>query len=247
MFIGVTNDFPVRLYASDISDDDGSFRKWYGLMPEGRRARCDRFRQEADRRRCISSYRLLVEALRDLQEDTGVIGSAEALRMMEEGRLLITEEPGGRPVLKDIPVCFNISHSKDRVAVALSHTHVGCDVECRNANALSVAKRFFAKEEYRLLSGIKEESARDLLFTQLWTMKESVVKCSGEGLKRSISDFSLVDEDGNIIETIRLSGVDRDYRVKTFESENGYCYSICSEHDITEDRIRFIQRRCFTK
>ncbi len=221
------HDFPVRLYVSDIPKEASFFDEWYEKMPTVRRERCDRFRMEADRKRCIAAYALLVYALCDMNvQDTDTVD-------MKEG-------PDGKPYIADAPVFFNISHAKDRVTVAISPMDVGCDVEYRSANALKVAKRFFASEEYEYLNSLSDEETRNNEFTKLWTLKESVVKCLGEGIRRAFNDFRVADETGKREYSVRIEGDGRTFYIKEFESEGGYCYSICSVYDKAEDKMRFI-------
>ena len=238
---GENHTFAVRLYGSDLSYDKGFYDRWYELMPKGRRERADRFRNEIDRHRCIAAYALLVSAILELTEDTDLCMEEETLTVIRSGSLDIREDDRGKPFLPDIPVSFNISHAGERVAVALSHTDVGCDVERRNNNAMSVAKRFFAAEEYRLLSETEDEKDRRHVFTRLWTLKESVVKCCGEGIIHPFDDFSVVDVHGNIKQTVDLPGSENDYHIKEFDGENDYCYAVCSIYDGIEDSIRRIR------
>ncbi len=224
---GENRAFPVRLYVSDLSYDDVFYDRWYSLMPEGRARRCDRFRNESDRQRCICAYALLVHSVTDLYDREDI-----------SGKLDISETGDGKPYFKNIPVCFNISHSKERVAVALSPEKVGCDVECKSRGALAIAKRFFTAEEYSFLEGIPEGKDRDQEFTGLWTLKESVVKCLGEGIRRELNDFCLVDESGNRKRSIKLADSDEIFYLREYDSENEYCYSICSTYDDIEDSVR---------
>ena len=191
---------------------------------------------EPDRRRCITAYALLAYSLRDLAADLGKYKEWDLAMPLA---IELTQE--GKPYPDHIPVCFNISHSGERVAVALSALDVGCDVEYRSRNALSIAKRFFSTAEYEYLDGIEDECERDSEFTRLWTMKESVVKCCGEGISHPFGDFSLVDVNGARLDTVRLPGRGEVYRIREFEGENGYCYSVCSLCDTTEDKIRYIK------
>ena len=217
--------FPTRLYVSDINVPKGFLDGWYDKMPPERRRRCDRFRYDDDRKRCIAAYTLLIHALRDLGitcPDT----------------LSIAEGEDGKPYFTDIPVCFNISHAKERVAVALSPCDVGCDVEYRSDNALKIAKRFFAPEEYAFLESIEDPDERGMEFTRIWTMKESVIKCCGEGIRRRLNDFSVTDEIGKRSRIITLPQKDERYHIKEFESDDRYCYSACGTYEIMEDDLR---------
>ncbi len=227
---GENHSFPVRMYVSDLSMDDDFFDRWYDLMPKERRERAQRFKNESDRRRNIGAYALLVHSVTEL------LGGEDL-----SDRLNISETADGKPYFTDIPVCFNISHSKDRIAVALSPQKVGCDVESGRRKGLNIAKRFFAAEEYALLSDISDEDERSLEFARLWTLKEAVVKCCGEGIRHELDDFSLVDDEGNRKETVVLPGFDEIYHIREFESESGYCYSVCSTCSDIEERIRRVR------
>ena len=77
---------------------------------------------------------------------------------------------------------FNISHSKDWVAVAISlNGRVGIDIEVarQRENYLNVAESIFADDEYQWM--LKQ---RDTLtaFWQLWTLKESALKLYAKGV-----------------------------------------------------------------
>ena len=77
---------------------------------------------------------------------------------------------------------FNISHSKDWVAVAISlNGRVGIDIEVarQRKNYLNVAESIFADDEYQWM--LKQ---RDTLtaFWQLWTLKESALKLYAKGV-----------------------------------------------------------------
>lgn len=229
--------FAVRLYVADISQSEEFYDMWYNRMPKERRIKADRYKPDKDRKRCIAAYALLAYALCEAQEN-GLIsqgidpGSAE---------LPISEDDNGKPYLEGIPICYSISHSGDMVAVALSPKEVGCDVECKSKNAMSIAEHFFSEDEVAFLRSIDDESRQGLEFTRLWTMKESVVKCSGEGIRRAFSDFSLIDCAGERVGHLTLPGRYDTFRVREFESKNGYCFSVCSVYEDIEDKIRYVR------
>lgn len=233
--------FDVRLYVSDLSYEKEFYDRWYELMPQRRRERADRFKNGIDAHRCIAAYALLAGAVCDLAKDIDLGLHKETLAKIGSGSLDICEEDKGKPFFKDIPLCFNISHAGERVIVALSPADVGCDVERRSKNAMSVAKRFFADAEYRFLAGIDDEDELSHRFTRIWTQKESVVKCSGEGISRPFDGFCVIDEQGNAAGTISLPDKECDYHIREFEGEMGYCYSICSLYDHMETGIRRIK------
>ncbi|OCG16486.1 4'-phosphopantetheinyl transferase family protein [Gilliamella sp. WF3-4] len=77
---------------------------------------------------------------------------------------------------------FNISHSQDWVAVAISlNGKVGLDIEVARPrhNYVNVAKNFFADEEYQWML---KQSDTLTAFWQLWTLKESALKLYAKGV-----------------------------------------------------------------
>ena len=85
----------------------------------------------------------------------------------------------GKPCVEGI--CFSLSHSGDMVICAVGDKSVGCDIE-RSAQAREkVAERFFAPEEIEYLSRFSGDMLNREFF-RLWTMKESYIKMTGEGL-----------------------------------------------------------------
>lgn len=76
-------------------------------------------------------------------------------------------------------VYFNISHSYNRIACAVSDKPVGIDIEKIRKYNKSVAKRVCSKNE---LDKIEISVDKDDKFTQIWTKKEAVLKMSGSGI-----------------------------------------------------------------
>ena len=88
---------------------------------------------------------------------------------------------------------FNLSHSKERVMCAVSDCAVGCDVQWMDPNiSPTVAKRFFTARECAALQACATEEERRCLFYRIWTLKESFVKMTGEGVIRAFHTFSVL-------------------------------------------------------
>jgi 4'-phosphopantetheinyl transferase len=96
---------------------------------------------------------------------------------------VIKVEDNGRPsFLEPRLPDFNISHSQDWVAVAISLVgKVGLDIEVARPrkNYLKVAKNFFADDEYQWMTK-QDDTLR--AFWQLWTLKESALKLYAKGV-----------------------------------------------------------------
>ena len=95
-------------------------------------------------------------------------------------------EEDGKPYLVGREICFNLSHSERIALCSVSDETVGCDVEKIRVYNPKVAKRFFTEEEFSLL---EKSDNQDLMFTRLWTMKESILKCLGTGLSGGLSEY----------------------------------------------------------
>lgn len=81
----------------------------------------------------------------------------------------------GKPYLPNGPF-FNVSHSGEYVVFAsLSNSEVGIDIERIDENKLDGIRYVLSEEE-------KKISDSGVLF-QIWSNKESLIKCSSNGLK----------------------------------------------------------------
>ena len=87
----------------------------------------------------------------------------------------------GKPYFKDTKLpFFNISHAGGLVILAVSDREVGADIQnMRSQREKSMAERFFSAEESRAVS---EDDTREL-FYKLWSRKEALGKCTGEGVR----------------------------------------------------------------
>ena len=86
---------------------------------------------------------------------------------------------------------FNISHAGGFAAIAFSDREVGIDIQNRrNTKTVQMADRFFSKEEK---AAVRADKSGDLFF-RLWTRKEALGKCTGEGVRPyldvNVSDLS---------------------------------------------------------
>lgn len=121
----------------------------------------------------------------------------------------------GKPYLKGYPnFYFNISHSKDAVAVAFGNSEMGVDIEKVRPVNQKVAKRFFTENERA-----KIKSPTD--FFTVWTQKESIIKKDGKALK----DISSID-------------ITLENNLKTF-FEDDLVISLCCEN-VNDYKLQYI-------
>lgn len=92
----------------------------------------------------------------------------------------------GKPYLinnQDYP--FNLSHTNNMVAVAISNNPVGVDIEKIKEIEMGIAKRFFTEHELNYI-----EKFQDKIY-EIWTKKEAYLKYIGKDLSVSLNSFDV--------------------------------------------------------
>lgn len=86
--------------------------------------------------------------------------------------------PTGKPFIKNNQIEFNISHSRNEIAIAISKRHkVGIDIEAyRPFSNITAAFSFFTAKEQQQ---IQRDKAPEKKLIDLWTKKEAVIKAIG--------------------------------------------------------------------
>ncbi len=194
----------VRIFLAPISNVSLDYAQ---LLDNRRREKVKRYRLDDDKKRCVLGGLLIRHFLGDVE-------------------ILINEY--GKPFLKDGRF-FNISHSGDYVLFALSESEVGCDIEqLRYVNALRTGRAVFTDEEMNLILSDKDRLGA---FYNLWTKKESLLKCIGEGFHRSAKS---VDVCSDIVEE---KGKSCFMKIWNFAD---YTVSVCSEKNDFPGFIEFV-------
>ncbi len=117
---------------------------------------------------------------------------------------MITLAAGGKPILKDYPIHFNISHCDGLVACAVSDVPVGIDVEKARKvtdslirKACSPGEQAYVADGFPFLNSIPNAGAegtahgeKEDRFLQLWTLKESYLKMTGEGMAKPLDQVN---------------------------------------------------------
>lgn len=106
--------------------------------------------------------------------------------------------PQGKPFLRGHDLHFNLSHSEEIAALAISRIpDVGIDIEKfdRKVDFDGLAKRCFREVEWAAYSEAspQEKSRR---FFHLWTAKEARMKATGEGFQLSPQKIEIGFRDG---------------------------------------------------
>ncbi len=176
--------------------EDGDILKG---LPAQRREKILRYKNTDDKKRSLGAG-LLIKRILDEH------GSEESLKTDENGK----------PVADGI--YFNISHSGDYVIAVFDTAPIGCDIEKMKKAPVSVIKRCFGDMEAEYI-----KSHGDTAFWQLWTLKESYVKMTGEGMKLPFKNIE-INEDLSLCR----EGIKQNAAFKSFIYD-GYMIGICAK------------------
>lgn len=220
-------DFPVRVYAANVDqlEQEEVFRAAYEKATEERRQKVDRM--GSVKGRCLS---LGVELL--LLYGLSELGLAD----LTADRIRYRYGEDGKPYLEGAEdVYFNLSHSGDMVLCAIAPREVGCDVEKIRKRELAVARRFFTVQEYEKIASLEDEAARREMFCRYWTLKESFLKVTGQGIRLGLNNFQIILEN----EISVIQNVDRrTYCFREYDAAKGYCCAVCAVQSEFETEVR---------
>ncbi len=141
--------------------------------------------------------------------------------------------PNGKPEAEG--VFFNLSHSGQWVVCAIGDTLVGCDVEEIAPVREGIAERFFTKNEVAYLNRFDGEQRQEEFF-RLWTLKESYMKMTGEGMSLALDRFEYDMDEQPIV---KRDGKPCDCHVKEYELP-GYKLAVCAEEEGFAQSVQFI-------
>ncbi|MDD2261487.1 MAG: 4'-phosphopantetheinyl transferase superfamily protein [Clostridia bacterium] len=96
----------------------------------------------------------------------------------------------GKPYLLSYPdFQYNISHTRNAVAVTFSNKPIGIDIEKIRQPDQQIVKRFFTPDENRYIMQSNNFAVR---FFEIWTKKEAHIKHDGRGLSIPLDSFSVL-------------------------------------------------------
>ncbi len=99
--------------------------------------------------------------------------------------IVIETDVNGKPFLPNHDISFNLSHTIGMGIIAVTQGfEIGIDIEKVKPlhNYFDLVKRFFHKSEYQYLKQISTEKERQKMFFHLWTVKEALLKATGQNL-----------------------------------------------------------------
>ena len=153
----------IEVYILDITNLE--LEQYLKKLPNNFLVQVNKYKEENQRKRSFFSWYLLY--LKFLE------------RKINAFNLKVEFNENGKPLIEGIN--FNISHSHNLVAVAISSHEVGIDLELvEEKDNEKIAKKIMNEEEYQKYLKNKE------YFYKVWTKKEAYLKRKGLAL-----DFAL--------------------------------------------------------
>lgn len=174
-------------------------------IPDWRRRHILRYLRPQDRKLSLGAWRLLERML-------GRYGISA---------LDVAAGANGKPVCAGI--CFNLSHCAELVLCAVSDAPVGCDIEKITAAPMEIAERYFSESERRYLSGASGPPEKNRRFFKLWTIRESYLKMTGEGMGLPLERIAVEPDTG----ALWRDGVAQRCGIRSF-TQGDYALSICT-------------------
>ena len=144
----------------------------------------------------------------------------------EPAELRFNRNAQGKPFLEDGKLDFNVSHSRDRLLIAVTAGRaVGVDIEFRRGglNMKSIAKRWFAPEEQEFFQTLEKPEEG---FFEIWAKKEAYVKALGVGIYKDLNTFAVPLGEKPFFPTIGKNG---QWFFQTLEIDPDYAAAIASE------------------
>ena len=195
----------MRLYIAEIKDVKPGH---INMIDAARRKKSERYRFEDDKKRCVLGGLLM----RDFLGDTEVY-----------------EDENGKPLAKN-GVWFNLSHSGEYVAFAVGDNQVGCDIEkLKIVPFEKMGRLVFCENEMEKIKSSPDKMGE---FFELWTKKEALLKCMGDGFHRPPKSVDVSKE------LFEENGKTYRFKVCVFAD---YVLTVCTAGDELADEIEFLK------
>jgi 4'-phosphopantetheinyl transferase len=156
----------MNIYLQDVTNlpDPKEDEDMLVGIPEWRKEKILRYTFPQGRKLSLGIWKLLEKAL-ELNGDC-----ARDVFVGENGKLYAQKTK------------FNLSHSGDKVLCVVSENIIGCDIEEVTKIPVEVCEHCFTQNEQNYIFGGNGEEEKNKRFFKLWTMKESYLKMTGEGI-----------------------------------------------------------------
>ena len=184
-------------------------------LPEFRRSKALRYRFSKDKTQSVVTFCLLCSMLEFIPND-------------------FIYNKNEKPYLMQGTPFFNITHSEECIAVALSNFEVGIDSETVRKQPQEIMPNVFTKKEISMIENSKNP---DKTFFKVWTLKESYIKALGTGFYFPLKKVEFIIKDESILCS------DLSFKFSTFSAGNSQI-SVCGSENFSFKKIRPDELKC---
>lgn len=206
-----------KIYFIELNEDKKyeDYKQYYSLLPLEKQQKIHKLRYDIDKKLSLIAdlfIRFLI---------------CQNLKL-HNNEISFEKNSFGKPYLSEnAEFHFNISHTRNAVAIGISSNPIGVDIEKMKCADLKIAERFFCSNELEYILSNKQ----DRYFYEIWTKKEAYIKWDGRGLSIPLDSFDVTE-----------STIDKILHTFTLHD---YIISICSRQDfsgtwcmeLTEDSV----------
>ncbi|NLB41548.1 MAG: 4'-phosphopantetheinyl transferase superfamily protein [Clostridiales bacterium] len=154
---------------------------------------CDRFIGivSEEKRNRLKAYNFSVDKALSLYAELLVRWQVSRILDISQADIFFVQNEFGKPFLQGYSdFHFNVSHTRNAIAVAFSNSPIDIDVERVRSFDLKIARRYFMPQE---LDYILQASNQDYASYEIWTKKEAYIKYLGKGLSIPLTSFNVLD------------------------------------------------------
>lgn len=207
------------------------------VFSEGRKNKIEKVKLEEDKQLSAAVELLLIYALKQIDKEVALplnIKEEESGNLILESKVKMNGE--------EKPIFFNLSHSKDYAACAISDEAVGIDIECVKTRDVEHMDKMLHEQENLILGFVTNPEEKKKFFYECWVTKESYLKNLGCGLTIRPEEFMVNEEQ---METQRADLKKRYvhiYKAKEIENadwkfDNSYRLAVCSKRKQDDAKV----------
>jgi len=220
----------MKIYVTKTSDINNERLDDLGLFISlEKKSKIKRFSNKKDKIRALIGE-LLIRTV--IAEKLGI----------KNKNIIFNKNQYGKPYLKDYEnFNFNISHSGDFVVCAIDDKPIGIDIEqVKHMEYEDIAKIFFLASEFEYIAKA-DLCSRIKKFYEIWTLKESYIKCCGQGLSMPLKSFSInMDRYENI--KVVTNTKFNEFSLNLIYIDSDYKMAVCTTNETISKEIIMIEQ-----
>lgn len=190
------------------------YEHYYKTVPLFRKKKADRMRDEKKKAQSIGVW-VLYETLRDKWN-------------------LSEEAP------------YNLSHSGDYVLCSIEDEEekkikVGCDIQENRAVPYSLVRKYFSSWEQRFILEKQYQNEREDAFCRCWTLRESFMKATKQGMKLGLHTFEIQMKEGHPELAKIPEQIEDTYYLKEYFLDISYHVAVCATNREFAEEIQKVE------